>query len=178
MYLACVPFAESKLTSSRVKVIKKRIIAKESLRKLAEEYGVGYMTIYKIAIGQIWKTVEPRGRLIGTRDYTSTRTIDPIRCQKIALVKIRKRISFAKIGRRIGVSEATARRAADYGYAILGKRLQQHTVRGTLKQAQAKLQLTDEEVEDLIRAGAKKGLPDWIRKAVEGDDDEDDDEDE
>lgn len=150
--------------------IKKRIVAKESLKSLADEHGVGYMTIYKIATGATWKTIKPRGRLIGERDYLATRALPPAKCEAIALVKLRKRLSNAKIGRKLRVSESTIRRAAEAGYAMLGLRLHKHMVQGTLKAAQLRMELTDDEVEDLIRA-SKKNVPEWVRKEVEGDDD-------
>lgn len=148
--------------------IKKRIIAKESLKAIAAEYRVGYMTIYKIATGATWKTVKPRGRLIGTRDYSATRALPLAKCEAIALVKIRKRLSNRKIALKLGVSESTVKRAVDHGQAVLGLRLHQHMVRGTLKAAQLRMELTDDEVEDLIRA-SKKNVPEWIRKEVEDD---------
>lgn len=153
-----------------MRAIKRRIVAKESLKQIAADHDVGYMTIYKIAIGATWKTVKPRGRLIGKRDYAALRTLSATQCEAVALAKIRKRLSNAKIGAKLRVSESTIRRAAEYGNAVLGLRLHAHMVRGTLKEAQTRLELTDDEVEDLIRA-SKKNVPDWIRKAVENEDD-------
>lgn len=164
-----VPVGDPKLSRNDVRSIKRRIVAKESLKAIADDHHVGYMTIYKIAIGATWKTVKPRGRLIGARDYSGTRTLPATKCEAVALVKIRKRLSNAKIAAKLRVSESTARRAIDHGNVALGLRLHQHLVRGTLKAAQARMELTDDEVEDLIR-GSKKNVPDWIRKAVEGDD--------
>lgn len=162
---------DPKLSRKDVRSIKRRIVAKEPLRKIADDHHVGYMTIYKIAIGATWKTVKPRGRLIGNRDYSAKRTLTAAKCEAVALVKIRKRLSNAKIAAKLHVSEATARRAADNGNLALGLRLHQHLVRGTLKDAQRRMELTNDEVEDLIRL-SKKNVPDWIRKAVEGDGDD------
>jgi DNA invertase Pin-like site-specific DNA recombinase len=163
-----VPVGDPKLSRKDVRSIKRRIVAGESLRKIAGEYHVGYMTIYKIATGATWKTVKPRGRLIGNRDYSSTRTLPVAKCEAIALLKIRKRLSNSKIAAKLRVSESTVRRADAFGHAALGLRLHQHMVRGTLKAAQLRMELTDDEVEDLIRL-SKKNVPDWIRKAVEDD---------
>lgn len=163
-----VPVGEPKLSRDDVRSIKKRIVKKEPLKPIAKEYRVGYMTIYKIATGATWKTVKPRGRLIGTRDYSSTRALPLAKCQAIALVKIRKRLSNRRIALKLGVSESTVRRAIEQGQAVLGLRLHGHMVRGTLKAAQLRMELTDDEVEDLIR-GAKKNVPEWIRKEVDGD---------
>ena len=162
-----MPVGDPKLSRDDVRSIKRRIVAKEPLTKIAADHGVGYMAIYKIATGATWKTVKPRGRLIGTRDYTLTRALPMAKCEAVALAKIRKRLSNAKLAAKLHVSEATVRRAAEYGNAALGLRLHQHMVRGTLKAAQMRMELTDDEVEDLIRA-SKKNVPDWIRKAVEG----------
>jgi DNA-binding CsgD family transcriptional regulator len=164
-----VPVGEPKLSRDDVRAIKRRIVAKEPLKAIAKEHRVGYMTIYKIATGVTWKTIKPRGRLIGTRDYSSVRSLPLAKCQAIALVKIRKRLSNRRIGLKLGVSESTVRRAIDHGRAILGIRLHQHMVRGTLKSAQHRMELTDDEVEDLIRA-SKKNVPEWIRTEVEGND--------
>ncbi len=161
--------AEPKLSRKDVRTIKRRIVAKDPLKVIAADNHVGYMTIYKIATGATWKTVKPRGRLIGKRDYSSTRTLPAAKCEAIALLKIRKRLSNAKIAARLRVSESTVRRAVELGYAALGIRLHQHMVRGTLKIVQTRMELTDDEVEDLIRA-SKKRAPEWIRKAVENDD--------
>lgn len=163
-----MPVGEPKLSRDDVRRIKKRIVAKESLKAIATEHRVGYMAIYKIAIGATWKTVKPRGRLIGARDYSSVRALSLAKCEKIALVKIRKRLSNRKIALKLGVSESTIRRAIDHGQAVLGIRLHQHMVRGSLKAAQQHMELTDDEVEDLIRA-SKKSVPEWIRKEIEGD---------
>lgn len=151
-----------------MRAIKRRILAKESLNVIAAEHDVGYMTIYKIATGATWKTVKPRGRLIGNRDYSSTRTLPLAKCEAIALIKIRKRLSNLKMAKRLKVSESTIRRAVEVGQAGLGIRLHQHMVRGTLKAAQLRMELTDDEVEDLIRGSKRRGLPEWIRKAIEG----------
>ena len=161
-------FGESKLSRDAVRTIKRRIVKKESLRAIAEEHGVAYPVIYNIAIGRTWKNVRPRGRLIGERDYTSTRMLPLAKCEAIALLRIRKKVPVSKIARRLGVSPSTALRAGDYGYAALGIRLHQHTARGTIKEAQARLGLTDDDVEDLVRAARK--APEWVRKAIEGDD--------
>lgn len=163
-----MPVAEPKLSKDDVRSIKKRIVKKEPLKLIAKEYRVGYMTIYKIATGVTWKTVKPRGRLIGTRDYASTRALPLAKCEAIALVKIRKRLSNRRMSMKLGVSESTVKRAVDHGRAVLGLRLQQHMVRGTLKSATLRMQLTEDEVDDLIR-GAKKNVPEWIRKEVEDD---------
>lgn len=168
-----MPVGDPKLSREDVRAIKRRIVAKEPLPKIAADYDVGYMTIYKIATGVTWKTVKPRGRLIGTRDYSATRSLSAAKCEAIALAKIRKRLSYAKLALKLQVSEATARRAGQYGDVALGLRLHQHMVRGTLKAAQKRMELTDDEVEDLIR-GAKRNVPDWIRKAVEGEEDAED----
>lgn len=164
-----MPVGDPKLSRKDVRKIKRRIVAKESLTQIAKDHGVGYMTIYKIATGATWKTVKPRGRLIGVRDYSTARSLSAAKCEAIALAKIRKRLSYRKIAVKLGVSEATARRAGSYGDVALGLRLHQHMVRGTLKEAQRRMELTDDEVEDLIR-GSKRNVPDWVRKAVEGDD--------
>lgn len=163
-----MPVGDPKLSRRDVRAIKRRILAKEPLKKIAADHHVGYMTIYKIAIGATWKTVKPRGRLIGARDYAATRTLSAAQCEAVSLAKIRKRLSNAKIAAKLRISESTVRRAADYGNVVLGLRLHAHMVRGTLKEAQTRLELTDDEVEDLIR-GSKKNVPDWIRKAVDGD---------
>lgn len=168
MYLAGVPVGDPKLSRSDVRAIKRRIVSKESLHALAAEYGVGYMAIYKIAIGATWKTVKPRGRLIGNRDYSASRSLPLPKCEAIALIKIRKRLANLKIAKRLGVSESTVRRAVEYGEAALGIRLHQHMVRGTLKAAQQHMQLTDDEVEDLIRRSKRRDVPGWLRKAVDG----------
>lgn len=163
-----MPVGDPKLSRKDVRAIKRRIVAKEPLRKIADEHHVGYMTIYKIATGATWKTVKPRGRLIGTRDYSSTRTLPVAKCEAVALLKLRKRLSNAKIAAKLRVSESTVRRADVFGNVALGLRLHQHMVRGTLKAAQMRMELTDDEVEDLIRL-SKKNVPDWIRKAVDDD---------
>jgi DNA-binding CsgD family transcriptional regulator len=155
------------LSRKDVRSIKRRILAKESLHAIAADHKVGYMTIYKIATGATWKTVKPRGRLIGTRDYSATRTLPLPKCEAIALIKIRKRLSNLKIAKRLNVSESTVRRAVELGQAALGIRLHQHMVRGTLKAAQVRMELTDDEVEDLIRGSKRRGVPEWLRKAVE-----------
>lgn len=164
-----MPVGEPKLSRDDVRSIKKRIVNKEPLKAIAHEYRLGYMAIYKIATGVTWKTVKPRGRLIGARDYSATRALPLKKCAAIALVKIRKRLSHRKISAKLGVSESTVRRADTHGRAVLGLRLHKHMVRGTVKQAQQHMQLTDDEVDDLIR-GVKKNVPEWIRREVDGDD--------
>ena len=165
-----MPVGDPKLSRQDVRAIKRRIVAKESLKQIAADHDVGYMTIYKIATGVTWKTVKPRGRLIGSRDYASTRALSAAQCEKVALAKIRKRLSCAKIAAKLRVSDSTVRRAVEYGCAILGLRLHTHVVRGSLKEEQRRLELTDDEVEDLIRTSKRK-VPAWIREAVENGDD-------
>lgn len=157
---------EAKLTKKKVRRIKLRIVAGESLKALAEEHGTGYMAIYKIAIGENWKRVKPRGRLIGKRDYQRARRLPLPKCEAIALVKIRRGLTNAKIAQRLGTSESTVRRAVEYGNAALGVRLQRHMERGTLKRVQRKMQILDDVVESLILAS--KRAPEWVRRAAEG----------
>lgn len=159
---------EAKLTKKLVRRIKLRIVAGESLSALAAEHGVGYMAMYKIAIGENWKQVKPRGRLIGKRDYQRTRRLPLAKCEAIALVKIRRKLSNAKIASHLKMSESTVRRAIEYGNAALGLRLHQYKVRGTLKRELRKMRILDKDVEDLILAS--KSAPEWVRRAVEGSD--------
>lgn len=159
---------QPKLQKADVRKIKKRIVGCESLSEIATDYGVDYMVIYKIATGVTWKKVKPRGRLIGSRDYSAKRVFPLSKCQAIALLKIQKRLSNARIAKKLGASESTVRRAAEDGRAALGLRLHRLTIQGNVKRAQRKYKLTDDEVDDLISESNR--VPAWIRKEIEGDD--------
>lgn len=161
---------QPKLRKSDVRRIKKRIVAGESLRVIADDFGVAYMVIYKIAVGTTWKKVKPRGRLIGDRDYTAKRVFPLAKCQAIALLKITKRLSNANIAGKLNGSESTIRRAVDDGRAALGLRLHRFTIQGNVKRAQRKFGLTDEEVDELVSISMKGRVPAWIQKEIEGDD--------
>lgn len=128
------------------------------------------MVIYKIATGITWKSVKPRGRLIGERDYASKRVFPLSKCQAIALMKIRKRFSNARIARKLDSAESTIRRAIEDGRAALGLRLHHLTIQGGVKQAQRKFGLTDDEVDELVSISVKGRVPTWIRKEIAGDD--------
>lgn len=169
-YLVAVSAIQPKLQKADVRRIKKRIVAGESLNDIAEDFGVAYMVIYKIATGVTWKSVKPRGRLIGERDYTSKRVFPLAKCQAIALLKIQKRLSNARIAKRLGKAESTVRRAVDDGRAALGLRLHRLTIQGNVKRAQRKFGLTEDEVDELVAISMKGRVPAWIRKEIEGDD--------
>lgn len=170
MYLVAVSAIQPRLQKADVRRIKKRIVAGESLSEIAEDHAVDYMVIYKIATGVTWKSVKPRGRLIGSRDYSAKRVFDLSKCQAIALLKIRKRLSNARIAKKLGAAESTVRRAVDDGRAALGLRLHRLTIQGNVKRAQRKFGLTDDEVDDLITISTKGKVPAWIRREIEGDD--------
>jgi len=161
---------QPRLQKAGVRRIKKRIVAGESLTGIAEDYGVDYMVIYKIATGVTWKKVKPRGRLIGTRDYTAKRVFALPKCQAMALLKMQKRLSNARIAAKVGKPESTVRRAIDDGRAALGLRLHRLTIQGNVKRAQRKFDLTEDEVDELVSIGMKGRVPEWIRKEIEGDD--------
>ena len=155
--------AQPRLDKKQVKAIKKAIVRGESLSDLAEEYGVAYMVIYKIAAGLTWKKVKPRGRLIGVRDYRDRRTMSLPKCERIALTKIRKRVSNQRIAEAIDVSESTVRRAVMNGRAALAIRLERATLNGTAKVERKRLGLTKEQASTL----SSEGAPEWIRREIE-----------
>lgn len=161
---------QPRLTKAQVRRIKKRIVAGESLTDIADDHGVAYMVIYKIATGVTWKAVKPRGRLIGERDYASKRVFPLAKCQAIALLKIRKRLSNARMATKLGAAESTVRRAVDDGRAALGLRLHRLTIQGNVKRAQRKFGLTEDEVDELVSISMKGRVPQWIQKEIEGDD--------
>jgi len=165
-----VSVIQPRLTKSDVRRIKKRIVGGESLTAIAEYFGVAYMVIYKIATGATWKNVKPRGRLIPERDYSAKRVFSLAKCQAFALLKIRKRLSNARIAKKVGAAESTVRRAVDDGRAALGLRLHRLTIQGNLKRAQRKFGLTEDETDELIGISMKGRVPAWIRKEIEGDD--------
>lgn len=160
---------QPKLRKADVRRIKKRIVAGDSLTDIAGHFGVAYMVIYKIAVGTTWKAVKPRGRLIGERDYTAKRVFPLAKCQAMALLKMTKRLSNARIATKIGSAESTVRRAIEDGRAALGLRLHRLTIQGNVKRAQRKFSLTDDEVDELVAISMRGRVPSWIQKEIEGD---------
>lgn len=163
------------LKKKQVKKIKKAIVAGESLTDLAEKYGIGYMAIYKIAIGKTWRSVEPRGRLIGKRDYSARRVMTLNLCQLIALLKIKKGASNKKLTRWLKVkkdveaSESTITRAIRDGKAVLAVRVHRMTLTsGSTRSAKKKFGITEEDVEALVALATSDRIPDQVRKEIEG----------
>lgn len=157
--------AVSRLDKRRVKSIKKAIVRGEALVDLAEEHDVGYMTIYKIATGVTWKKVKPRGRLIGNRDYSDRREVPLKRCEKIATIKIRKKVPNTKIAEKIGVSESTVQRAVAIGRAALAVRLEAAILDGTIRKFKKRTGISDDEAKRL----GKVSIPEWVRREIEDD---------
>ncbi len=156
----------ARLDKGQVKAIKKAIVRAVALTELAEEYGVGYMTIYKIAVGTTWRKIKPHGRLIGTRDYRDRRAMSLAKCELIALTKIRKRVSNAAIAEKIGVSESTVRRADINGRAALAVRLDRAMMNGNVDATRREMRIRKT---DARRLKTKK-VPEWIRREIERND--------
>ena len=156
--------AVPRLDKRRVKSIKKAIVRGEALVDLAEEDDVGYMTIYKIATGVTWKKVKPRGRLIGNRDYSERREVPLKRCEKIALIKIRKKVPNTKIAAKIDVSESTIQRAVITGRAALAVRLEAAILDGTIRKYKKRMGISNDEAKRL----GKVSVPEWVRREIEG----------
>lgn len=163
------------LKKKRVKKIKLAIIAGESLTDLADKHGVGYMAIYKIATGKSWDKVEPRGRLIGKRDYSARRVMTLKLCQLIALLKIKKGASnkkltkWLKVKKGVEASESTITRAIRDGRASLAVRVHKMTLTsGGTRSAKKKFGITEEDVEALVALAVSDRIPGHVRKEIEG----------
>lgn len=166
VYLSFVS-AKKILKKKQVKKIKRSIREGVALIDLANEYEVTYITIYKIAAGITWKKVKPRGRLIGFRDYDSRRVFTLARCEALALIKIRKKLSNATMAKKIHSSESTVRRAIDDGKLSLGLKFNKLLMNGNAKAVMKRLELSKGDVENLIALSSKKDIPEWIRREVE-----------
>lgn len=151
-----------RLKKKQVRAIKKAIVAGEAVASVAEQYGVPYMTIYKIAAGSTWVGVKPRGRLIGTRVYAVRRSMSLDKCELIALKKMQKKLSNIRIAKKLRVSESTVQRANALGRGVVLTKINQATLAGERRKTLREMGLTEADAEELEEVET----PDWVRREV------------
>lgn len=150
------------LDRKRVAAIKKRLATGESAYSVAKAMEVGYMAVYKIGIGETWKDVEPKGRLIPEREAGTT----PEQ-RDWAWRKKRKGWSGSKIARKLGLSETTVSRLLREARQLLAARVHQmYLTSGSHEAAQTEFRLSSDEMEELLTLATTTTLPRKLRKEL------------
>jgi len=144
----------AKLTEKQVKRIKEDIRSGRVLREIASEVGVGYMAIYKIAVGETWSN--GAGRLIPYRSCA----IPPSKRDRLYAIKHKKGASNSKLARALNTSESTVARAMRDAHAILAARVHRMLLTsGSQEAAMERFHLTIGEAEGLVTYAATHKLP-------------------
>lgn len=143
-------------------VVVDRLKKGESVGDVHKALGIGYMSVYKIAIGKTWKSLTGGKRLIPGRKP---------RIQKkhrdfVALAKARNKTN-ASIARKLGVSETTVARLISDHKMILAHRLRDAIMTSGSEDAGARaIGIKPSETEELLLLAAKE-LPKRLREFVE-----------
>ena len=153
----------ARLTESQVKAIKAQLSDGRSVKELAEEAGVGYMVIYKIATGDTWANGD--GRIIARR----SKGLTPKKRDKLYEIKLRKGASNAKLAKIARVSESVVARAMRDAHAIMAARAHRMLLTsGKHEAARERFGLTQEEVEELVTYSATHPLPKHLQRELDG----------
>lgn len=153
------------LRAEEVSAIKRRIVDGDSLSTIADRYRIGYMAIYKIAIGETWQGVEPKGRLIVKTDRTR---ITRKQRDKLYEVKLKTGLSNAALARKAKRPESSVSKAIREAHmlraAIVHRLL---LTSGSHDVAMERYDLTESEANDLVTFSASHRIPDSIRQEAE-----------
>lgn len=140
------------INKNDVKKIKQSIVSGKDITELSNKYSVSYMTIYKIATGKTWKQINPKGRLIGDRDYNKKRIFSDKKCEILVLKKLKGKLTNKQISDKLNVTESTVRRAIQKGREILIIRFQKLNMNGKRNKIKRKFGLSDEDIDNIIKS--------------------------
>lgn len=134
----------------------------ESVNEVANALGVGYMAVYKIAIGKTWKGLTGGKRLIAARKPRIRKKHRDF----VALAKARNKTN-ASIARKLGVSETTVARLVSDNKLILAHRLREAVMTSGSEDAAARaIGVKPRDAETLLLLAAKP-LPRRLREFLE-----------
>jgi hypothetical protein len=142
-------YTTAKLTAPQAASIKLKVADGESIAEAARVAGLTYMAVYKLAIGETWKGIEPSGCVIQRRG--SIQIITPELRDQMYELKRRERLSNAKLARMFSIGETTAKRAVAAARALLAARVHQLLLTsGDHRTAIERYGVTVDEADDLV----------------------------
>lgn len=155
-----------KLNAESVREIKRKILAGASLSHLATQHGVTYQALYRIARGETWTDVGPKGNLV--QSPQTKRRMSPGHRDKIFSVKRRKGLTNAEIAARQGFSESAVARAMRDARLVLAFRVQRFLLTsGSHELAMSEFKIDLAEAETLTSLAASSRIPKWLRIELE-----------
>lgn len=155
-----------KLNRNSVSEIKLQIASGASITRLARAYGVKYQTLYRIARGETWTDVEPRGNLI--QRERPQRVMDRETREKCYRLKRKRGLSNRALSERVGVSESVMARAMRDSELVLAFRVQRLLLTsGGHKIAMEEFRLDLKEAERLTAIATGSRIPKHLKGELE-----------
>lgn len=148
------------LTKEIVQEAKSRIASGDTVQCLADEVGIGYHAMYKIATGETWADVAPLGSVMNGGAVRGPKRRTKLRTQKLIWQLKMGGKTFAAIAVEHGISESTCQRLHAEFRLILAHRISQLQLsEGSYNQARRKYGLRTSEAMALDALAQTKPLP-------------------
>ncbi len=131
--------------------------------KIAKELDIGYMAVYKIAIGKTWKSLTGGARLIGKR----TKRMGPKHREYVRKAKAKEKTN-AFIAQKLQVSETTVARLVKDNELIDAHRLRAAVLTSGDQDAAARsVGIRPRKAEALLLFAVKNPLPKRLQEYIE-----------
>lgn len=153
----------AKLDAMKVRRIHTALARGKRIAQVAEEFGVTYMCVYKIATGATWSGLAPDKRSVSER----RRPISPALRERLFLLKRKKNVSNAQLAKAAKLSESSIARAMRDAQLLFAARVQKlFLTSGSHELAMEQYGIDAADAEELI-ALASRSLPERLKAELE-----------